>query len=284
MNIGRIILTYRQDMILPLKKFYLDSGRTDFLVISYNEKLVDPTKFQQADNFKLEPYLGKGENGDISGQQFLAWVGPIKKYPEIQGWAIHDYDLLAKPDDIEIFQHLKPGQYGSLGKPFPIWQRGMSGETTQDLFPYPYHYISEDHKKEGDILYLENILLKSFKVKYQNIPTILTGYSDFIAAFSKDILLLSDSRLNELDHAGLEQAIHTVFACNGLEQVDFRKFFSTNISLDNTLYITFENDFDFSHPVKFWPGLEQITLKKKIKRFLKPILKGAKYSQSLPGQ
>ncbi len=147
MKLGRVVLTYRPDLIPALKEFYLGQGRTEFLVIAYNKQLVNPEEFKQEDNFKLEPYLGEKSGGNITGQQFFAWLAVVKNYPNIDAWVMHDYDLLVRPSDKEIFKHISKGGYASLGKPFANWQEGMTGNTTEDVFPYPYHIFPPEIKK-----------------------------------------------------------------------------------------------------------------------------------------
>ncbi len=106
---------------------------------------------------------------------------------------------------------------------------------------------------------VETVLKNNFPVNFQNIPTVLTGYSDFIASFSRDLLLLDNPCLKDLKQTGIDQVAHTIFAYHKLKQVDLRQFFSAEISLDNDLYLPFKNSFDFSHPVKFWPSAQDIS-------------------------
>lgn len=265
MKLGRLILTYRQDLIPALKEFYLNSGRSDFLVIAYNSELVDPKGFKETSDFKLEPYVGRGAGGNISGQQFLVWAEVAKKYPKIEGWVIHDYDLLAKPTDAEIFKKLKNHSYASIGKRFANWQTGMTGKTTEDIYPYPYHFISASEQKDEYQMGVEKVLLKHFPVTFQNTPTIMTGYTDFLAAYSSDLALLNNPKLKEIFLGGIDQVVHTVFAHNHLAQIDLRQFFSASISLDDDSPAPFNNNFDFSHPVKFWPSLKELKVWKKSK-------------------
>ena len=40
-------------------------------VIAYNEKTIDPKKFTTTDAFRLVPFMGRGNLGNISGQQLI---------------------------------------------------------------------------------------------------------------------------------------------------------------------------------------------------------------------
>lgn len=279
MRIGRLILTHRQDLVGAIKEIYLPA-RTGFLVIAYNQACVDPAQFSQTENFKLFPYTGPG--GSIAGHQYKVWKDVVKQFPGIDAWTIHDYDVLVKPADEDIFRHVKPGQYAALGLPFYNWQQGMPAQTTNDTFPYLSHYVDSISNKDSTFLGAEQVLKKAFPLYFQNIATIKTGYSDFFVGFSKDLILFDNPKL-DIAEGGIDQVVHTVMAYHKIELVDLRQFYSMEISLDNTLYMPFENKFDISHTAKFWPqGNLRPGFKLALKRLIKLFVTSAKYRRSYP--
>ena len=252
MKIGRLILTHREDLILSIRDFYL-KNRSEFLVIAYNQNSVRPEKFIETENFKLLPYFGKGLNGSIAGKQYYIWAQGAKAFPQIDAWVMHDYDVLCKPTDAEIFAHIPVGHYAGLGMPFYMWQEGISQPTTKDIYPFWYHYVSENVQPEITYFHIKDFLLKRFPLEVEKKETFMCGYGDWVAAYRSQLLLLDDPVLKELETIGSDSVPPTVFAYNGILPVDLRKYFSMYISFDNTLYVPFENKFDISHPVKFWP-------------------------------
>ena len=107
MKLGRLILTHRKDYIDKLKTFYLDGGRTDFLVIAHNKKTVDTSHFKTDARFHLVPYCGRGPMCSVMGHQFRVWVDVARQFPEIEGWVVHDYDFCvprARPGDLQPHQ------------------------------------------------------------------------------------------------------------------------------------------------------------------------------------
>ncbi len=283
MKLGRLILTHRQELILPIKEYYLSGGRTDFLVIAYNQATVDAGQFLETENFKLFPYLGKGLNGSILGQQFLVWKNAAKKYPEIDFWIAHDYDVLVKPADHEISKLVGSGEYAVIGQPFPNWQKGMkSKESARDLFPFLRHYISEGDVKDKIFKTYEKVLIQNFPYSFEGVPTILSGNGDFIATSRENLLLLDDTKLEQFPVGGTEQIPHTVLRYYGIEAKDLRSYFSIRISLDNTTYVPFRNKFDFTHPVKFWPGVSDPGLILRLKKFIKEYWPKNRPATSIP--
>jgi len=273
MKLGRLILTHRQELILPIKDFYLTGGRTNFLVIAYNRLSVDATKFKEADNFKLMPYFGKELGGSAGGHQYFVWKEVAKSFPHIDAWVIHDYDLQAKPTDREIFSHLNPNEYGCIGMPFPIWQEGMTKSITANIFPFLRHFVSSDLPKNERHKRMEELLVKNFPIMHQGVPTIMTGYADIIAVLREHLLFFDQPSINNFESTGNEQIPATVLNYYKIKPVDLRKSFSCSISLDNTIYIPFNNKFDFSHPVKFWPGINKPSLLLRIKKTIKKLLR-----------
>jgi len=250
-------------------------------VVAYNQFSVNPKGFEQFENFKLYPYLGKGAQGSIFGQMFLVWGDLAKTFPEIDFWIFHDYDVLVKPRDSEIFELVKPGNYGMIGKPFNYSLKTIEQSSAEALYPFPkkgllYSLGNANYK------YLESELLKNYPVNQEGQNVVLTGYGDFLAAYSKDLLLFTNGNLKNLKNGGSEQAPHTVFGHCGIRPVDISEHFSCFVSVDNTLYGKFESNYDISHPVKFWPGLKPAPFKLRLKRMVKMFLSGASYSKVRP--
>jgi hypothetical protein len=264
MKLARAILTHRQDLIPHIKRYYLESGKTDFLIIAYNQLSVDPKKFEQTENFKLFPYLGKGSSGSIVGQMFLVWADLAKNFPEVEKWIIHDYDVIVKPTDEELAAKVGENEYGMVGTPFVYNQETIADKEADDLYPF---------LKSGLNLSLNNQTYKSLeKELLKTYKAVLTGYGDFIVASSKDLALLGQEHLRDLPSGGAEQVPHTVFAQKNIKPKDLKKYFSCFVSLDNSVYADFESKYDISHPSKFWPGFPKPGLKLRIRRFLKLLL------------
>lgn len=275
MKLGRLILTHREDLIKPLLDFYVPA-RTDFLVISYHQLKVRPELFQQTENFKLVPFYGPGERygqkGHIMGQQFRVWADVVKMFPAIEGWVAHDYDVLVKPSDADIFSHLNQNQYAMAGKPIPVWQSGMRTRIT-DMFPFEqdhqhWHHSQDTLTKSVEDL-IDGVLIQNFPYTYDGIKTILGGYGDIIATTSKNFQLLADEKLKNITIGGSEQVPQTIFSARGIQPVDFRRYYSVKIPPIN--YVPFNNSFDIASPVKYWPGGLQPTLKARLKNFARRI-------------
>lgn len=276
MNLGRLILTFREDIIPQLKEYYLDSGRTNFLVIAYNSKTVDPSKFQDEKNFKMVPYFRKGyqmESNHIMGQQFRVWYGVAKEFPGIDGWVIHDYDLVCKLNDRAIFSHLDENEYALIGAPIPVWQEGMvdSGVDT-----YPFVQNHKNWHKSTDIIsqsadrIIDSVLMEAYPFYHQGIKTILGGFGDFLASSSKNILLLDDAKIQNILLGGTEQVPHTIFNAHGIKPVDMRKYCSLKILMDYT-YLDLSEPYDIINPVKYWPKGTKPTLKNRLKNQIKKL-------------
>ncbi|GEM_PF-2243423 len=255
MRLGRLILTHREDLINYLHDFYLGT-RTEFLVIAYNRVTVDPNKFNQSENFKLVPYYGTGEKygqpGGIGGQQYHVWVDVIKKFPEIGGWVIHDYDFIAKPSDAEIFSHLAQNEYAMPGRAFPVWQPGMKN-TNIDTYPFPQSHRYWHQNLNSEEILMHKILMDAYPVSFQGIQTVMGGSSDFIATSKANILLLDDQKINDPELEGAEQIPHTVWRARGVRPADMRKFYKMKVVFD-VQYIPFSDNYDMLNPVKYWPG------------------------------
>jgi hypothetical protein len=281
MKIGRLILTHRQDLILPLKNFYLPS-KTEFLVLAYNQITVKPDCFEQTKNFKLMPYLGKGAGGSILGQQFLVWADAAKNYPEIDFWIVQDYDILCMPTDIVIASHVGRGQYGMIGNPFAFLRR-KNRASQKDVFPFFYKDVPDSLSSSRVYRYLEEELKKIYPLKIEGEECIYTGYGDFLATSKENISLLGEERLRNLKEGGAEQVPHTVFSAKHILPVDLRQFFSMKIILDPTLYVNFNSKYDFSHPVKYWPGSSvKPNFKLRMKSFIKYLLKFNRVAKNFP--
>src|SRR6185436_2055653 len=206
MKIGRIILTHRQDLIPDLKKFYLPS-RTDFLVIAYDENAIkNPEQFAQEDNFKLVPYP-TDPIVKLDGLQFRVWVNVIKKFPQIEAWVVHDYDLIARPSDKEIFSRVGEKEYGMVGSPFPVWVPGIKQRF--DTYPFPQgdrYWCTRPGMRERF-----TALVEHFPAVVDGQKTFYGGYGDFLAARSEVFLLMDDPRLDPITVGGNEQVEHTVW-------------------------------------------------------------------------
>lgn len=261
---------------MAIKDFYL-GDKTDFLVIGYNDAYIDPKKFTQSKNFKMLPYKGTDKQGNLAVVQWRVWPALASQFPEIDFWVVHDYDVICKPTDRSIASHVEPNQYAMLGKPIPLWQPGMPEQDVADSFPFSPGYrfwkkVQMQPQVAADSEIFEGTLRKNFPNFFQGLPTILCGYGDILATYSKNLLLLSDPRLNPINRGGIEQVPHSVFGYFGLTAVDLRSWYSLHVSLDNTLYVSFNNKFDISHPVKYWPVGKQPGLKLKTKRLIKQLL------------
>ncbi len=276
MKFGRLILTFREDMIPRLKEYYLDSGRTDFLVVAYNSHTVDPSKFQEGSKFKMVPYFRSGyqlESKHVSGQQFRVWYNVAKEFPEIEGWVIHDYDLVCKPKDVEIFSTLSENEYASIGNPIPVWQEGMI-ESEIDTYPFEqkqmnWHKATDAISKSADGI-IDSVLMEAYPFYHQGIKTLLGGFGDFIATSSKNILLLDDHKIKNILIGGTEQVPHTIFNAYHISPVDMRKHFSTKILMDYT-YLDLSQPYDLINPVKYWPKGNKPSSVVRFKNLLKRI-------------
>ena len=259
MKLGRLILTHRKDYIEKLKRFYLDGGRTDFLVIAPNQKTADPSKFVTTDTFHLVPYCGRGERFGqpcgVSGQQFRVWVDVVKRFPEIEGWVVHDYDFACRVSDKEIMSHVKPNEYAMIGKAFPVWQEGMKENEGIDTYPF-----IQDHRHTHNQIPLGPIdakvyatLMNAFPHYYHGIRTPLCGYGDFIATSRENFLLLDDPALKDLEFGGIEQVPHTIWGVKGITPVDMHPLYRMKILLD-VVYVPMDARYDMIHPAKVWEG------------------------------
>jgi hypothetical protein len=277
MKLGRIILTFREDLIPVLKEYYLDGGRTDFLVIAYNPFEVDPSKFKEASNFRLTPYYEKVETRvekTVDGQQFRVWVKAAKEFPNIEGWVIHDYDLACKPDDKTVFSHVQGGEYGIIGKTIPVWQDGMKEEKL-DMFPFTVEqkkfHKAEDFISQSVDSLVDNVLMDSYPYFHQGVKTVLGGFGDFIAISRDSLLLLDDDKIKNITRGGNEQVPFTILAAHKVNAVDMRDFFSTKIFMDYT-YLSIDAPYDLLNPVKYWPHSKKPTLKASCKNAVKRFL------------
>jgi hypothetical protein len=277
MTIGRIVLTHREDLIDMLKEYYLESGRTKFLVISYHPTLVDPKKFPEGKNFKLVPFFRPGEKDgsqSIDGQQFRAWVTAVKAYPEITHWVAHDYDVVSKVSDDEIFSRVNDTQFAMIGEPIPIWQEGMV-EANVRTFPFPQKHkdwhMPPDALSQSVVKLMNRILMDAYPHYFQGIKTLLGGYGDIIATSSKNFLYLDDPILKNIKKGGGEQVPHTIFGAHGLSAVDLSKYYKVKMAYDNS-YSSLDEPYDFIHPVKFWPKGQKapplLLFKNLVKKFL----------------
>lgn len=275
MKLGRLILTYREDLIEPMRRFYLGEGRTKFLVIACNKKFVSPGVFKELENFKLVPYEGAGPGGNVPGFQHRVWLDVVKRFPETEAWVIHDYDLVARPSDQDVFGRIKEGEYAMIGRPFPVWQKGMSEVKDVDTYPFPQGHkhwcVPRKGGKASKIFHTGKLfvlsrdldptywtLLEEFPVWFGGVKTFLGGYSDFLATHRKNLLLLDDVRLLAPGVGGHEQVPHTVFALNNVKPVDMRDFYKTKIKMDGQYLppeVFANSGYDFLHPVKFWPSV-----------------------------
>lgn len=269
MRLGRLILTHREDLILTLKNFYLPS-RTDFLVIAYDRLNVNPAKFEEGNNFRLVPYETDPKL-KLNGQQFRVWTNVVRMFPEIEGWVVHDYDMIAKPNDQEIFQHLGEKNYGMIGTSFPVWVEGMTEQF--DTYPFP-----QGHRYWGagpDLMRPFQALIEAYPTKVGEKETFYGGYGDFLAARSEYFLLMEENPLlRRVTEGGNEQVPHTVWRAHGVLPVDMTRYYRTKVFVDGRylpermLY----SRYDFLHPLKFWPGGKRPSERDKIFQ-LKAILK-----------
>lgn len=274
MRLGRLILTFREKYIDQLKKFYLDSGRTKFLVVAYNKKTVDPSKFKTTDSFRLVPYC-LGEECSATGQQYRVWVDVVRQFPAIEGWVVHDYDFVCRAPDDEIFSHIGANDYAMVGKAFPIWQEGMK-DTGVDTYPFAqdHRHWHNDNPPNPIRLKVDEILFRSFPYFFQNIKTFFGGYSDFIATTSKNFLLLDDPAIRGLERGGIEQVPHSIWGAKGVKPVDMRSWYKMKVLLD-VMYFPMDERYQMIHPAKVWEG-ESVSLndrfrniKWKFKNFIK---------------
>lgn len=258
MKLARLIITFREDLIDELRRFYLDCGRTDFLVLACNRESVDISRLKESDNFRLVPYAGPGPKGSISGLQYHVWLEVIKKFPGFGGWVIHDYDLVCKPSDEEIFSKLKSDEYAMIGRTFPVWQKGMKPAAV-DTYPFPqgHEYWCAMRGNAGENDGVRRMLLEKFPVYFGGVKTFLGGYGDFLATATGNLLLLDLPEIRAVKRGGVEQIHHSVFAAKGITPVDMRQSYRAKIKLDGR-YLSpgaLFGDRDFLHPVKFWPGV-----------------------------
>jgi hypothetical protein len=276
MKYGRLILTHRNDLINSLREYYLTSKRTDFLVITYNKDTVDPSAFTTSENFKFIPYFGdeKREVNHINGQQFHAWVTAVKAFPEITHWVIHDYDFICKSTDSDLFLHVRDNEYGMIGDPIPVWQKGMT-EAGVRMFPFPVQHKEWNWPTEEtgakEVANINQVLMEAFPYTFQGISTLLGGYSDLIVTTRENILLLDDPVLKKIPKGGGEQVPQTVFNAHNISSVDLSGFYKSKLVYDNS-YSTIDEPFEFIHPVKFWPEGIQPSLKVRLKNIVKKII------------
>lgn len=274
MKTGRLILTFREDVIPVLRKFYLDGNRTDFLVIAYNWATVSPSKFETSDRFKLVPYYAPRGTQSISGLQYKVWLDVAKQFPHIDAWVIHDYDFYCRPANAEISVHIGEKEYGMIGKAFPVWQKGME-KTPVDTYPFPQsheHWHQAGNSIDAEV---DAILLKKYSTPFNNVKTFYGGYSDFLAVRREHLLLLDNPDFATV-RGGLEVVPHTLWQKNGIQAVDMRRFFKMKVLMD-VLYLPVSHEYDMINPVKNWDskaGLRtmfangKLKLKKIIKRIL----------------
>jgi hypothetical protein len=269
MKTGRLILTFREDIIPPLKKFYSDGNRTDFLVIAYNWATVSPSKFETSDRFSLVPYHPPKGTPSISGLQYKVWVDVAKQFPDVDTWIIQDYDFYCRPTDAEIFAHVGEKEYGMVGKAFPVWQKGMK-DIAVDNYPFPEAHKNWHQPNAGSAIddEVDAILLKKYGLLYG-------GYSDFLAVRRSQILLLDNPDFANV-RGGLEVMPHTIWKKNGIEAIDMRKFFKMKVLMD-VLYLPITQEYDMINPVKNWnTGVDlgarfkniKMNLKKAVKRMI----------------
>lgn len=279
MKIGRLILTHREDLVLPIRDFYLDSDRTSFLVVAVNPNTVDVKKFAETDSFRLAEFAFPRPDGTVSmkSRNWRVWVEVAKKFPEIDAWVAHDYDFIAKPSDADIMSHVRPDEYAMIGTAFPVRQKGM-GNAKIDTYPFPQGWDYWHQTAHPDGLPVDTALFEFYPVFFQGIKTLVGGYGDFAAASRVNMLLLDDERLKTAEILGGEQIPHTVWRVRGVKPVDLRKFYKVNVLLD-VLYTPMSDAYDFQHPVKFWPGqpLDKNITKEnrmyKLKNFVKRLIR-----------
>ena len=282
MRLGRLILTHRQDLISSIKEFYLPS-KTNFLVVGYNKKSVNANLFQENENFKMHGYQGNGPSGSLAGRQYVAWAEVARKYPEIDIWVMHDYDVLCKPTDAEMTKYLESGQYGVVGQPFASTKVARSKDEPKDVFPYFVKDLDKSIDISDNYAYWEKELLKLYPIYVHGIKSIFTGNGDLIVGHRDIFLFLEDEHIRSLDNGGAEQVPHTLFAYHGIRPLDLRKYFSIFFSLDNNIYASYNNSYDISHPVKFWSGGAKPSLKIVLKKFIAYLLRYNRVARSRPG-
>ncbi len=284
MKLARLIITFREDLIEELRRFYLDEKRTAFLVLACNKESIDISKFKEKDNFHLVYYFGPGPRGSISGLQYHVWLDVLKQFAGFDGWVIHDYDLVCQPTDQEIFSRLKADEYGMIGRAFPVWQPGM-GRTDIDTYPFPqgHDYWCVDRRggqanssREDQV---RKLLLDKFPTYFKNTKTFFGGYGDFLAATTDKLKLLEIPEIRAIKNGGVEQIVHSVLAAHNFSAVDMRRFYKMKIKLDGR-YLAPKllfSDYELLHPLKFWPNAgRQPTFRDSIqnkKRILKTFIK-----------
>lgn len=253
-KLGRLILAHREGTIEQLRDFYLEQGRTEFLVIAYNRETVDPRKFQESENFHFIPYRAFDGQVSIFGDRHRVWIDAVKKFPDIDSWIVHDDDFICRPHDEDIFSHVGPNEYGMIGKAFPVWQEGMKKEGEDfDTYPFPQaqrfwgRFTTAPTDEE-----VENALLAAYPFDFHGIKTILAGYSDFIAASREDILKLEEPRFATV-YGAIERLPHTLWHAKGVSPVDMRQYYKVKVLMD-VVYIPMNENYDMLHPVKFWRG------------------------------
>ena len=275
--IGRIILTHREDLIEILKEYYLDSGRTNFLVISYKRDAVNPEKFKGHKGLYFIPFFNDEKSlssQDIAGQQFRAWVTAVRAFPMITHWVIHDYDVVCKVGDKEIMSLVNDEQFAMIGEPIPVWQEGMK-DIGLRTFPFPQRH--QDWNKPKDALsksvsnLISSVLMDAYPYYFQGIKTLLGGYGDVVATSSKNLLYLDDPKIKNIHLGGSEQVPHTIFNAHNIKAVDLSKHYKTKMIYDNS-YASLDEPYDFIHPVKFWPKGQKapplLLFKNLVKKFL----------------
>jgi len=254
MQTARLILNHREDLVLPLKDFYLGSGRTSRLVMAVNPNTVNIRRFKEDDSFRLTAHAFPRPDGTASmrSRNWRVWAEVAKQFPQIDMWVAHDYDLTVLPGDADITAHVKPSEYAMIGTAFPIWQEGMK-DVDFDTYPFPeghrYWRLNSNPYDRA----VEAALLKYYPVDFQNIQTVMAGYGDFVATSRENLLRLDDDRLKLIDVFGGEQVPHTIWRVQGIRPVDMRQFYKTKVLMD-VVYTPMDVKYDFVHPVKFWPG------------------------------
>lgn len=281
MKRGRCILTHREDLVPALRDFYLASGRTRFLVFAVNPHTVDMKKMaaMERDNLRFTAFAFPRPDRTVSmrSRNWRVWVEVAKQFPEIDEWVLHDYDVVVRPGDDDIFSHVKPDEYAMIGTAFPVWQKGMTGAPL-DTYPFPqgHHYWFQTDNSDDRAV--RDALLASYPVYFQGIKTIAGGYGDFAAVSRTNLLLLDDARLKTPEILGGEQIPHTIWRVRGVKPVDVRKFYKVNVLMD-VLYAPWSDEYDFVHPVKYWPGqnVDAATAKQnrmyRLKNFVKRLIR-----------
>lgn len=280
-----MILTHRKDLIDQIRQHYLGKF-SDFLVIAYNSSTVDVSDFTESENFKLVPYYGNGEKigkpGNLAARQWAVWPEVSKLYPEIETWIIHDYDLLCRVADSDLASRVGADEFGIIGKPFKMWQPGMS-DGNLDIYPFlniEYKKLTKIFSSVNEQVY--SVLIENYSVNEGLIKTIYMGYGDILVVHAGTLQLLNDPILKQIEVGGIEHVFHNVFLKNNLRPIDLRKYYSMKILLE-WIHINFNNKYEISHPIKYWPKGEGESAVGFLKNKLKLLLKSGK-GVSLPNK